>query len=41
MNTGVLEMSNVDLSSEFTDMITDTERFPGKQPYHYSIRYTS
>ena len=27
MNTGVLEMSNVDLSSEFTEMITTQRGF--------------
>ena len=35
MTSGVLEMSNVDLSQQFTDM------FPSKQPYYYHFRYTA
>jgi len=39
MTTGELEMSNVDLSSEFTSIITTQAWFPGKLPCYYNLRY--
>ena len=39
ITVGALEMSNVDLASEFTQYDHDTAWFPGKLTYHHNIRY--
>ena len=41
MTSGELEMSNVDLSTEFTQMITTQRGFQANSRVHHDIRYAS